>query len=66
MQLSGVAAAVCARAIKNLGKGAACFAKKITRDAHGSEAFAMVWDLVQLCGACSGLKGVFFGDGGAG
>ena len=36
--MSGVAAAVCARAIKNSGKGVACFAKKITLDAYGAEA----------------------------
>ena len=65
LQISGVAAAVCARAIKNPGKGAGCFAKKITLDAHGAEACAMVWDLVELCGACTGLKIVFI-DGGAG
>ena len=65
MQISGVAAAVCARTIKKPGKGAACFTKKITLDAHGAEACAMVWDLVELCGACTGLKVVFI-DGGAG
>ena len=43
----------------------ACFAKKITLDAHGAEACAIAWGLVESCGACGGLKGVF-GDGGAG
>ena len=65
VQISGVAAAVCACTIKKPGKGAACFTKKITLDAHGAEACAMVWDLVELCGACTGLKIVFI-DGGAG
>jgi hypothetical protein len=65
VQISGVASAVCARAIKNPGKGAACFAKKIILNAHGAEACTTFWDLVEFCGACSGLKGVF-GDGGAG
>ena len=65
VQISGVAAAVCARTIKKPGKGAACFTKKITLDAHGAEACAIAWGLVKSCGACGGLKGVF-GDGGAG
>ena len=64
LQISGVAAAVCAGTVKDPGKGGACLAKKITLDAHGADACTMAWGLVELCSACGGLIGVF-GDGGA-
>ena len=37
LQISGVAAPVCARTVKDPGKGGACLAKKITLDAHGAD-----------------------------
>tara|TARA_Y100000385_G_scaffold263673_1_gene296374 strand:- start:242 stop:412 length:171 start_codon:yes stop_codon:yes gene_type:complete len=55
LQISGVAAAVCAHTVKDPGKAGACLAKKITLDAHGADVCTMAWGLVELCSACGGL-----------